>query len=258
MKACVKNLKIIKVGGSVITRKDKDYVPDAASIRKLAAALSKIPGKYLLVHGTGSFGKPPAVKYGYARDGVVRSGRVPCAGIKLGVLRLHFLFMKELVKLGVKAVSFGADETLEVRGGSVKRVFARRIKKWLKMGFVPVIRADMVPDQKSGLRVCSSDLLAAALAGALGAGELVFLTDVDGIRDAWGGLIEKAGKNEIAEISRNIKKEPLDVSGGMGGKISALKPYLKKKFSVRILNGRKKKHLSALLKGDSGCGTLII
>ncbi|VVB98459.1 Isopentenyl phosphate kinase [uncultured archaeon] len=66
-------MKILKIGGSFITRKSGYREPDAQNIQKMAKSVALIWKKgirdFVLVHGAGSFGHALVLKYGI-NDGV--------------------------------------------------------------------------------------------------------------------------------------------------------------------------------------------
>jgi|GEM_PF-1457319 len=250
-----KDMRIIKIGGSIITDKNRFQACDIANIRKIGSALSKVKKPFIIVHGTGGFGKIPALKYRYV-DGEVRPGLVPCARIKAGVLKLHSVLISEFSRKGLDVVGFRADSMAEVSGSLIKKMRKDFLIKWLRMGFIPVVCGDMVCDEKKGLSICSSDRVAAHLAALFKAKELIFLTDVDGIFDEKGRVFAEISKKELGKFVQRLPKSPMDVSGGMRGKIEALLPYIHCSFVVRIINGLKKESLESLFKGVSR-GTLI-
>ena len=103
----------------------------------------------------------------------------------------------------------------------------------------------------------NADVAAAALAGALQAEQLVFLSDVPGLmrdpKDA-ATLIWEIGTAELAKL----EKEGV-ISGGMIPKCrsaaAALKQGLKK---VEFVDGRMAGNLTKVVKGEAVAGTVLI
>ncbi|MGD8543676.1 MAG: hypothetical protein PVG48_00980, partial [Candidatus Bathyarchaeota archaeon] len=55
---------VLKLGGSVITNKEKPLTPNLSAIKRLANEISKANvSRLVLVHGGGSFGHPIAKQY---------------------------------------------------------------------------------------------------------------------------------------------------------------------------------------------------
>jgi acetylglutamate kinase len=111
-------------------------------------------------------------------------------GLPAGVVRA-----RHVVELGLVGEPVGAD--------------VREIEQLLARGQVPVV-GPLASDGHVLLNVNADDA-AAALAGALGADELVFLTDVPGVLDADGAL--------IAELRASAP--PASAIGGMLPKLEA-------------------------------------
>jgi acetylglutamate kinase len=99
----------------------------------------------------------------------------------------------------------------------------------------------------------NADTFAGAIAGALGATRLLFLTDVDGVLDANKQLIKEL---TVAEAKRLIASGV--ISGGMVPKVETCFAALERGVEgVVILNGKTPHAVLLELFTDSGAGTLI-
>lgn len=134
--------------------------------------------------------------------------------------------------------------------GEVTRVNPEIIDTLTQQGFIPIIAPVGAGDGGETYNI-NADLVASHVAAALGAGRLIFLTDVDGVLDPDGKLIPTitaaAARAMIADAS---------VTGGMIPKIEttlqAIDNGVKK---VHIINGKKRHALLLELFTDSGIGT---
>ncbi|MGC8849417.1 MAG: isopentenyl phosphate kinase, partial [Candidatus Bathyarchaeia archaeon] len=54
---------MVKVGGSVITRKDGDATPKLDNMARIAGEVSRVKDRIVLIHGAGSYGHPIAARY---------------------------------------------------------------------------------------------------------------------------------------------------------------------------------------------------
>ncbi len=134
--------------------------------------------------------------------------------------------------------------------GEVTRVNPEIIDTLTQQGFIPIIAPVGVGDGGETYNI-NADLVASHIAAALGAGRLIFLTDVDGVLDPDGKLIPTikaaAARAMIADAS---------VTGGMIPKIEttlqAIDSGVKK---VHIINGKKRHALLLELFTDRGIGT---
>ena len=140
------------------------------------------------------------------------------------------------------------------RVGEVVRVDADLLNTLLASGFTPVVSPiavefdGEVEMSQHGLNV-NADLAAAAIAGALDANALIFMTDVPGIYRNWPDR-----DTLITEISAgDLKKIKSDFDGGMAPKVKACLDAIEKgaKF-VRIIDGRDPQALDDALNGTGG------
>src|SRR3989442_2739813 len=83
---------LIKLGGSIITNKQKPLTPNISAINKIAAQLKKVREPIIIVHGGGSFGHYWSIRYDmhtkpakYSKKGiaVVKNSMVELNKIKL-------------------------------------------------------------------------------------------------------------------------------------------------------------------------------
>ena len=128
------------------------------------------------------------------------------------------------------------------------------LKALLSNGFTPVVSPIAVEFDgevevaQHGLNV-NADLAAAAIAGALDASALIFMTDVPGIYRNWPDR-----ESLISEISAlELEKIKGEFDGGMAPKVKACLDAIDKgaKF-VRIIDGRVPKALAEALNGAGG------
>jgi acetylglutamate kinase len=141
--------------------------------------------------------------------------------------------------------------------GNVGRVVGVN-EKFLRMlldgGYVPVISPIGLADDGSGLSI-NADEVAAAIAVALGAKKLIYLTDVPGILESSpdGDLVRQL---TIPDLTRRM--EAGAITGGMKWKAqSILKAIEGGVERVHVLDGRQPHTVIAELFTDRGVGSLV-
>jgi len=249
-------MMVIKAGGSVITRKGSDPVFDHVVSARLAKTLSRLNEPFVIVHGSGSFGKPPARRYGYL-SGRIRPGTAPLAAIKASLLELHSLFITGLVSGGVNAVSCPGCACFSLDAGRPRLRARGTILDWLVRGFVPVINSDIFPCGGGRFRVISSDALLAELCAELSPELAVFFTDTPGLLDGAGSVIGSLSRAPLLKLRRSVPPSPQDVSGGMRGKMMELALINAGGVDAAILDGRRPGELLKLRGGLRAKGTYI-
>ena len=135
--------------------------------------------------------------------------------------------------------------------GAVERVNPG-IATDLLRDFIPVISSLGVDADGQAYNV-NADEVAAAIAEALGADKLVYLTNVAGILDKEGGLIGQLSADRAAEL-----KQTGAVGEGMIPKIDSALDAIKGGVPrVTILDGRLEHALLLEIFTDSGVGTMV-
>ena len=168
----------------------------------------------------------------------------------------------KLLEYGVMAVGISGVDGDLIRGqprsnwgymGDVARVDPTLINILLNAGMVPVVSPVSFSDieDKKPLLNINGDPVAGELAAALNADKLIFLTDVPGIKDANGNLINSTTAQDAeALISSGV------VTGGMVPKIRAASRAAAGGTITSIVDGREPNILyNEVTRG--GLGTLI-
>jgi acetylglutamate kinase len=135
--------------------------------------------------------------------------------------------------------------------GEVERVNPAIVTDLLR-DFIPVI-ASLGVDAEGQAYNVNADEVAAALAAALGADKLVYLTDVPGILDPEGRVIGELGAERAAELVASGA-----IGEGMIPKVSSALEAIKGGVPrVTILDGREEHALLLEIFTDSGVGTMV-
>jgi acetylglutamate kinase len=136
--------------------------------------------------------------------------------------------------------------------GDVKEVNTRLLQVLIAQNYIPVIAPIGVGEAGEAYNI-NADIAAAAVAKALKAEKLIYLTDTEGVKDKNGNLIKKLKDDQIEEL---IKDET--IRGGMIPKVrsavEALKGGVKK---VHIVDGRLPHSILLEIFTDEGVGTEI-
>jgi isopentenyl phosphate kinase len=241
-------MKVLKIGGSLITRKDSYRQPDAPNIAKLAKAVAALWKKgirdFVLVHGAGSFGHALVLRYGI-NDGVkTEAQKLGYADTHAACSELSVLFVKALVDEEVPAVSLAPALLITQKNRRISRFNEAPLEECLKNGYLPVLYGDMVPDSVLGASICSGDQIVAHLGKK--ADFIVLATNVDGVLDGKGAVISEITTANFVDVSKGLKRVENDVTGAMEGK---LKELLALDTVSYIVNGEHPERLEALMSG---------
>ncbi len=136
--------------------------------------------------------------------------------------------------------------------GKVTQIRSDVLDTLVERDFIPVI-APVGAGENGETYNINADLVASAIAQALAAGRLIFLTDVDGALDDHGNLLSSL---EAESIKKMIADKT--ISGGMIPKLEcALEALESGVEKVHIINGSKKHAVIMELFTDKGIGTEV-
>jgi acetylglutamate kinase len=215
------NVRVVKIGGAALA--------DPMWLDVFAQAAAAAPGPLVIVHGGGPDITALSARLGIEvrwHEGrrVTDAGALDAAAMVL-CGRVNRKIVAALLSAGVDAIGLSgidgallrADIVAEGALGRVGRVSAVRtelLQRLLAAGHTVVISPISLAADGDALNVNADDA-AAAVAAALHATELVFLTDVPGVRDA-AGLRQWLDAGEAETLIRTGV-----ACGGMGVKLSA-------------------------------------
>ncbi len=242
------NPTVLKLGGSVITEKDRPETVDGERIDRVAAEIAAADGPLVVVHGGGSFGHHHAHEHGLTTT----AGSHDVAAVldtHGAMTTLNGVLRRALLDRGVPAVpvhplSVGwrsVDGELSVPTGAVETLLGE--------GFVPVLHGDVIAHEGAGVTILSGDELVVELAVALGADRVGVCSTAPGVLDGAGRVIERIDSLSAVEDVLG-GSEATDVTGGMAAKVRTLLA-LDAEASVFGVEG-----LSAFLDGEQS-GTTV-
>lgn len=139
--------------------------------------------------------------------------------------------------------------------GEVARVDPRMLRGLLDAGFIPVV-APMGVGEGGQVFNINADLAAAAVAGALDAAKLVFLTDVEGLYEDFGDKGSLLSRVTVAELDDLLGTGKLHTGmiPKVRGAVNALRSGVER---VHILDGRVEHAILLEIFTDSGVGTMV-
>ena len=143
---------ILKLGGSVITRKDS-LTPtlDSSILTRIAREISNSSyHKLIVVHGAGSFGHPYAKEYAIgseikSHEELTRK-KQGFSKTQNSVKNLNQLVCQHLIEQEIPAVSIQPSSFIQTRNKRIIKADLDLISKYLDLGFVPVFYGDVVLD----------------------------------------------------------------------------------------------------------------
>jgi len=214
---------VLKLGGSVVTEKDREETVDGESLDAAAAAvgdaLDGLDG-LIVVHGGGSFGHPNAAAYDVSTtqgthdpDGVL--------AIHGAMKTLNTFVLRRLREHDVPAVPVHPLSAASRDGDGELTLPTEQVRILLDEGFVPVLHGDVIAHEGEGVTVVSGDELIVELAQGVDADRVGLCSAVPGVLDAEDEVIPRIdGYDHVADVLG--ESDATDVTGGMAGKVRSL------------------------------------
>jgi len=258
---------MLKLGGSVVTVKDRFLTPNIEAINRLAREIadSRVQ-RIVIVHGGGSYGHPLAAKYRIAEGHFGEKHQlIGFSETHNAMVSLNRIIVKALIDRGLPAFSISPSSFIMTRHGRICDPPLEVLKYAINMGFMPVSYGDTVLDHERGFAILSGDQLISFLAVKLGAEKVIVGVDVDGLYTSdpkinpSAQFIENVTLEDLKGLASGVGgSRSIDVTGGMMGKIFELTLPVMNGIEVMIVNALKPGNICRALSGENVKGTKIV
>lgn len=226
--------KILKIGGSVLTRKDAPQPTlNADHLDQIIADIARWrdddPRRRLIfVTGAGSFGHPLASAYDLNAPHPDKD-RLGFVKTTTSMQYMAHLIAAAFDRLALPLLPITTSSIFETSAGRIASAHLTPITRALDAGLIPHLWGDAVFDRVHTFRILSGDQINTYLAEHLGVAELLYGTDVDGIYSADphqhpdAARIDEINDQNVAAVQEFLSSSThTDVTGGMQGKIGEL------------------------------------
>ncbi|MHA1673395.1 MAG: isopentenyl phosphate kinase [Promethearchaeota archaeon] len=257
-----RTLTVIKLGGALLTEKNKPYTTQKVVIPAIVQEIYKCRALGLIedlivIHGVGSHGHPPVLAYRLHHGFKDPTQLLALTTTQQAVNAFRMELVSEFIKVGIPVNLMHISSFCVSSKSSIKEMFLESFNGFLSLGMIPLVGGDMVYDRTMGFSVGGGDQLAVMLAKKLPVTRLIFATDVDGIysddpkKNPDAKLLSGITCGELSErITATNLSEKKDASGAMKGKliaIQALEDQIKAGLEVSLLSMRISGNLIDLL-----------
>lgn len=233
-------LVAVKLGGSLITNKDKGFSLNVKSTIKAIDCIRRSGVKVFLVHGGGSFGHYQAFRYGLSTN--ARKGPVGVSETRLAMQELNVWISYFMISIGLHPFTI-PPQFLDWK----------LVDRTADAGLVPLTYGDAYFDGQVS-KIISGDRLVEEAARNLNVERVVFALSVPGVlRDP----------NDPNSIIKELKGDvpfsrPLgmDVTGGMKEKVKIALKIARRGIDVAFVKGDTDEFIKAL-RGHSFRGTIV-
>jgi len=254
-----KKLVLLKLGGSLITDKNKPFAARREVIirlgKEIKSAMRKFSGKLIIAHGSGSFGHPIAKKYKIA-DGINERGSIEgIVRVAEAAIKINRIVIECLLKAGLPVVSFAPASLMMAEDKLPVDSFVEPISQSLKRGLIPVLYGDIIFDRKRGWCIFSSEKILGVFAKAFLKSfteiKVFYCGNTDGVYDEKNKTIDLITPESFVKFREKIRGSSADdVTGGMLHKVEeAVMLAAKLGIETLIFSGRSREQLRLALEG---------
>jgi len=242
---------LVKLGGSIITNKEKPLTANRSLIRRITSHLRKVKEPLIVVHGGGSYGHYWSVKY----DMHTKPSRYSIKGISLvknSMVELNQIILESFLESNLRPYCLPPSNFMLAGKPIVKKV--KEISKIAKIRLIPISYGDVMWYGKNRFYILSGDKIMGILARILKPRLAIFVTNVDGI---YSDMRTKRLIHEITVEKPIMSKVSMDVTGGMSRKIKEAVNISKNGTDVFFVNGNVPKRVVNAISGKGFEGTIF-
>jgi len=252
------DLIFIKLGGSLITDKDRAETADIAMLADLLAEISRIRGKHpnlklLLGHGSGSFGHHAARLAG-TRNGVFTPADWQgYQKVWASARRLNQIVVEACLQAQLPVLSFPPSASVVTYQHEIQSWELAPLRSALSNGLIPLVYGDVVIDRALGGTILSTEDLFFHLALALKPAKILLAGEEEAVfadfplnQQPLPFLSKDADNADFLQGSAS-----LDVTGGMLSKVQLMQSLCRRLPGMKavIFSGRKPRNLADCLDG---------
>jgi len=248
-------LTLIKLGGSVVTFKEKPLTANIDAIDGISRALTQLGVPVIIVHGGGSFGHYWSVKYNMH----TKPANYDLHGVSIvheSMIALNQIIVNSIMGMGLNPYGIPPSALTTGRKPTLARI--RHVYAMAQSKVIPVTFGDIVYVGGTKYSILSGDALMTILARALRPLRIIFATNVDGVYkdNVRRELVEEI---RIEDKSKSIEyfKAGTDATGGMQRKVTEAFKIASHGMDVVIINGLIPERIIEAAKGTVKVGTVV-
>jgi isopentenyl phosphate kinase len=265
----MKRTILLKLGGSLITDKEKPLKVKKNIIRNLAGEIKEAIGRnknisLVIAHGQGSYGHYEAMKHDLSKGIQKESQKTGFCQIHQTASALNQIIVRELLEAGINAFSLSPSSMIVSRGGETRDFFIDPLVKLLDSNITPVLYGDIAYDEISGAKIYSSERLLREIALKLlerkiPVTKIIHAGITPGVTDDKGNIIPRINKNNIGRVAKYFRPvKGYDVTGGIAHKVDESLKLASFGVESLIINGSSRgKLLKKALLNEPVAGTVV-
>ncbi|PIR63471.1 hypothetical protein CO051_03170 [Candidatus Roizmanbacteria bacterium CG_4_9_14_0_2_um_filter_39_13] len=257
----------IKLGGSLITDKNKPYTARPQIITQLVTELKKAfqdnPNLNLVLgNGAGSFAHQSAQKYDTYNGFSTKEGALGACVVHNDAAKLNSILVEECIKQELPVYSLQPSAMMLANNRSLSDSYWSSLNVLLKKRIIPFVYGDVILDTSTGSTIFSTDTLFRIIGTYLKEQgytiRMIHVGDYSGVLDKDGQVISQITPDTYDSMKDALtSSESTDVTGGMKLKVEEMIKLAKKGVTSYIIDGTLPGNISIALSSRS-VGTQIL
>ena len=242
---------LIKLGGSIITNKEKPLSARRKAIDSILNQIKRIREPMILVHGGGSYGHYWSVKY----DMHTKPAKYDMRGVSIvknSMIDLNKIILNSAVKNRINAYCLPPTDFMNGNKPIKNKILT--INEIAKSGLTPITYGDALWFGKKKSYILSGDVIMSMIGKILKPRLSIFVLDVEGV---YSNTKSKKLIRDFKKEKPIISKNKIDVTGGMTRKITEATNMSKSGLKVFFVNGNKPKRILDAVSGKKFEGTIF-
>ena len=261
-------LIFLKLGGSLITQKDKPFTERKDIIERLTKeiyeARQEKDFRLLIGNGGGSYPHTPAKKYQTAKGIINEQSIKGIAEVQDAASRLNRIIVRALLDVGENAISVQPSSVCITENSRIVEFHTKPLEMLLEKEMLPVVYGDIGLDTKQGCAIISTEELFVFLTKKLKPKKIIMAGVVDGVftadpkKDKTAQMIPEITPQNYPEIKKMLSgSSGIDVTGGMFLKVEKALELASMSAEVSIINGLVENRVKQALLGKEVMETII-
>lgn len=245
------NMILIKLGGSIITNKEKPLSPRKKTIENIAKYLKKVNESIIIVHGGGSFGHYWSVKYDMHTK-PMKYNAYGVSVVKNSMIELNKIILDAFLKNKLNPYCLPPTDFMSGNKPIIKKI--KEIEKIANSGLIPITFGDALWYGQKKTYILSGDKIMTYISKILKPRLVVFALNEEGL---YQDLKSKKLIRELKGENPIISKNNMDVTGGMTRKVQEATKISKMGINVFFVNGNKPERIVKAVKNRKFEGTVF-
>jgi len=263
------DLILIKLGGSIITDKTKLLTLRKEVLNRLIKELSELDNncRYIVVHGTGSFGHVLSKKYNLS-EGIVDENTMKYVDmVNSDVSKLSKEVLNSFNNVNLECQYILSSDIIKSSNKKIQSMKLDYIEDILSNNRIPILSGHIVRDIEQGVSIASGEDILFYIAKNINKNykvkKIIMVGETDGVYKLEDGQFSNEiylniNKNNFKSIKGNIlKREGYDVTGGMFHKIEVALDVAKLGIETVLINGNKEDMLKKAILDKDITGTIV-